>query len=219
MPYVSWEDAPTAPIRTESEWQGFWQRPWRDHQEYVSELKRIVTDCPHMMDRKSKKCQELRRVVQNGALARHYHYLRNNNVFAQMSGVANMLNGTPQDEAEHMTMKRWCHCVWQQHADRIFLVSEVFGLARMLTNAVRNQTLGLESLPAGRIIHMLGGMALAGAFRDVDRSDAHLGQQHQQADVACELDTGGGVGAATGRLEERRLRSEPRALALRPFLD
>jgi len=173
LPTISWESTPTPPARTDEGWQAFYNLPWRDHQEYVSELKRVVADYSHVMDRKNKKKMTLRKVLQNGAQPRHYHYLRNNNVFAQMSGVSNMLNGTPQNEAEHMTLKRWCHCVWQQHADRPVMISEVFGLARMLTNAVRNQSLGLTSLPAGRITHILGGLASAGALRIVD------------GDVAC----------------------------------
>lgn len=210
VPAVSWEAAPSAPIRTESEWQEFWQRPWRDHQEYASELKRIVSEYHHMMDRKSKKSQELRQVVRNGALARHYYYLRNNNVFAQMSGVTNMLNGTPQNEAEHMTMKRWCRCVWQQHADRPVMISEVFGLVRMFTNAIRNQSLGLESLPAGRITHMLGGIASAGALRDADRSDCPSGQRRQEA-VAI----GAAVGDKRGILRKSVVKEAPTAKAKR----
>ena len=210
MPAVSWEAAPTAPSRTESEWQEFWQRPWRDHQEYASELKRIVSDYHHIMDRKSKKSQELRQVIRNGALARHYHYMRNNNVFAQMSGVANMLNGTPQNEAEHMTLKRWCHCVWQQHADSPVMISEVFGLVRMITNAIRNQSLGLESLPAGRITHILGGIASAGALRDVDRIDSQPGQRHQEA-----VGIGGAVGDKRSILRKSVVKEAPTAKAKR----
>ena len=94
----------------------------------------------------------LRQVLRNAALSRHFFYLQNNAVFAKLAGVRNMLAGTAQNEAEHMHVKRWCHCIWQQHADRPAMISEIFGLDRMLANYLRNQVWGYSWFPAFLLI-------------------------------------------------------------------
>ena len=86
-PEVSWNNTAVAVTQSQDDWDAYCKLPFRDHEEYVSELKRIVLRYDHIMDRKSEKQMSLRQVLMNGASPRHYYYLRNNNVFAQW-GVA-----------------------------------------------------------------------------------------------------------------------------------
>jgi len=164
MPGVSWKDAEAGVDRDETAWEAFLSIPLIDHMEYVAEMKRIVLKYEKSMDRRNSKGVPLRKVLENASSTRNYYYLRNNNVFAQLARGERAVSGTSQNEAEHMNVKRWCRCIWQQHEDRVHMIKEVYALHRMLTNAAQQVPLGMP-LASGRISHILSGQISTGALR------------------------------------------------------
>eukprot|EP00959_Pyramimonas_sp_CCMP1952_P413765 8669576-Pyramimonas_sp.AAC.1 len=76
------------------------------------------------MDKKNSKGVTPRKVLMNAISTKSYYYLRNNSVFAHFSRGQLIAQGTPQNEAEHRTLKRWAWCVWQQHEDRVHVLKE-----------------------------------------------------------------------------------------------
>jgi hypothetical protein len=68
-----WEAAPEAQ-EPDAE---YFSRPYKDHAEYVSQLKRISKKFPEEMKRKNDKGKTMESIVINGSSASHFGYLFN----------------------------------------------------------------------------------------------------------------------------------------------
>lgn len=151
------------------------KQPFSSHEEYVQQLKKVSTRFPDAMKLSDGKGKSMLEILKAGSSKRHYKYLMNNSVFREIAQghKDDIHKGTMVNEAEHRSMKRWNECVYQQHQDRVEVISALYALFRMLGNSYKN--LHFESAfqyDEKEAIFMLAGLVAKGALqREVQDAD------------------------------------------------
>ena len=141
----------------------------------MQQLKKVSTGFPDAMKLCDGKKRSMLEILKAGSSNRHYKYLMNNSVFREIAQghKDDIHKGTMSNEAEHRAMKRWNECVYQQHQDRVEVISALYALYRMLGNSYKNSLFESASqYDEKEAIFMLAGFVAKGALqREVQEAD------------------------------------------------